>query len=548
MDAIPVLAGLSAHRDAAVRRMAIDILASIEHESSNRLFLRALNDPVADNRCMAANALRHFYDEEEAMVLSENLAIPSLIGLLDDPDAAVRLCAIQALGASEHFRAVLPLIDKLKSADRHEKQALVLALGSIRESSHPAAPLKAIFLNREEAPDVRASALLALKQLGYTDPGSLITELIDGSSKPATFGKDLSLFQALVSDRQHITTISPTLYIDRIVEKWNRLDESLRQSKDSSTAYLDLLLSTYPRKLQNEIDSLVRSPFPEIRLRVLTSRLAKVQGKDGHALLQAALRDPVPEIRLYAQLHVVSLAGTSDFSAIIAEAMENGSELPLFTYLYEKSEGGKALDSSRAVFDPSLPAELRAAIIRDLDPDFMTRHMPKVVKRFHSDETVVRLAWTELLSSWFSAGSTHKAPPSLLVYGLEDDAVQIKSAAVDILLTRSERWARDLQNRLLEDPDQPLEIRQKFLDAAIYFRRASSIKTIYNIAISEEDHLRDSALAVLVKQPEILYTLRIVQNDSIAGSERKRFVSAKLMLAQNALQDFAQTINKEPGK
>jgi HEAT repeat protein len=94
--------------------------------------------------------------------------MPSLIAMLDDPNAEVQARAATTLGSiGEPAKSAVPkLIPLLKHPDRATRLFAAYALGEMGKSAQSAIP-KLIPLLKDADPDVRSSATDALIELGY---------------------------------------------------------------------------------------------------------------------------------------------------------------------------------------------------------------------------------------------------------------------------------------------------------------------------------------------------------------------------------------------
>jgi HEAT repeat protein len=97
-------------------------------------------------------------------VMGFDVATPGLIGALDDDDGKVRLLAAESLGKIGDKRAVEPLLDKLPYEEDGVKRYILGALGKIGDA-RALEPL-VNSLEREDVPEVRASAAYGLGELG----------------------------------------------------------------------------------------------------------------------------------------------------------------------------------------------------------------------------------------------------------------------------------------------------------------------------------------------------------------------------------------------
>lgn len=158
---------------------AIGWLRRHESETAMEWLLALLDNPETevDTACAVTETLRHFFQEEEAVIYRKYRAVPYLVRLLESADPPVQRCALRALAEAERYRgvhAILALLDSPSAAVRAEAAR---TLGRIRERKALAA-LRDIIAGEDESPAVQAQALIALKRLNDPDTERYLQSLL----------------------------------------------------------------------------------------------------------------------------------------------------------------------------------------------------------------------------------------------------------------------------------------------------------------------------------------------------------------------------------
>ena len=162
---------------------AIEGLCWHENEILSRWLLDYLRHPMARVRQVTAQCYAALFHEEEAMVHRKYLAVPALIRLLDDSEPEVRIAAIRALGESERYRALEPLVDVLLAgpAGHAEAGAAALALGELREGEAMSALQKALFRSDASA-EYYSRVLRAIRRIDRAAGDQALTSFVSSES------------------------------------------------------------------------------------------------------------------------------------------------------------------------------------------------------------------------------------------------------------------------------------------------------------------------------------------------------------------------------
>jgi HEAT repeat protein len=147
--------------DVRLRRQACEVARALPSEHALAPLARSLGDPDAEVRAAAAEALGNALGNQGAP-----LAVPPLLGRLDDSTPAVRIAIVNALGRLGDSRAVVPLIGKIEDSAADVRQAVARTLGDLDD---PRAWTALVLALRDQSTDVRREALAALGRLRAVD-------------------------------------------------------------------------------------------------------------------------------------------------------------------------------------------------------------------------------------------------------------------------------------------------------------------------------------------------------------------------------------------
>ena len=204
-------------QSSSMRIAAIQIVKDSEDELFSRWLLKQLEHDDADVACVAAESFAHFFDEEEAMLLTKYTALNSLIRLVQQPDTKKQLCAVKALGRSEKYRALQPLITLLDSTENEIRLASIKALGLLKDKA-AIRHLESVFLSTGELLENRTQALIAIKQISSEfDIPSLLVKGLESQQKVGDENSYSSVIRYAFNEAENSFLIRKDIliYIDR---------------------------------------------------------------------------------------------------------------------------------------------------------------------------------------------------------------------------------------------------------------------------------------------------------------------------------------------
>lgn len=453
----------------AVRIAAIEALGRFEADAAVRWLIRATHDSVPQVRCAAMALFEHYFREEEAVVVQKHLAVSHLISALTDDNPIVRKCTAQALGESDSYRAIQPLIAMLRDNDMQTRAEAARSLGLLRHRmAIPSLHKRAI--DHDEYPGVRTSALIALHRLSTQAFEAAFQALMAGLDllEPSqSIGRDLDMIHQLLADPEGELLASKYPIRQNIAVWYKRHAQAIDQMPiQASTALaqhtLDIL-RTGPSILVTPIlQELGRHKDSRIRGQAIATLIGLLPGKASE-LAAKALDDSDIDVGK----HVLQSLLTTDIKVpiklLFEELHTDELQLDIVKVLsrYPSKEAQKALVGF--IVDERVALETRIAAL-----DSLMAHgvrSPSIPRGIFSDENEsIRALALQIWIARQGSGRITEVPPDFLINGLRDDSKIVRTAAVDVLLARTEAWAIDLAVPILLNPQETISIRKAVLE------------------------------------------------------------------------------------
>jgi len=189
---IPLIQIAATDLDPDVEKASIRLIKINEDERLTRWLLKKLFSENHLIACEAAKTLGYFFDEEEALIIGKRSSISPLIRLATTENtktdnSKARQCAIEALGKSENYRALKPLIALTQTNNNRIRYSSINALGLLKEKE-ALTILKGISMSAENSVKNRSAAIFSIKKIS---PQFRIEELAkkitkDDSGWPST--------------------------------------------------------------------------------------------------------------------------------------------------------------------------------------------------------------------------------------------------------------------------------------------------------------------------------------------------------------------------
>ncbi len=537
-DGLRLLLQSLSDKNAAIRRASVSAIRDYEQEESIRWLLRMFSDINSDVRIETAESFAFFFREEEAVIYRKYLAIPYLIRLLDDQEPLVRIAAIRALGDAEQFRAVAPLITRLKDPDIHVRTEAARALGLIREQ-RAIKPLLALLKNPHEPPPVKAHSLIALKRLAYAGIPSIFKQLLD-IKKPSEISLGLDTIIAILSNRNDGPVYSRQKLVT-LVDKWySHADTQFFLSKTTLNEQIVEKIITILRHsgitpskgLSNNI---IQIKNPEIRAKAYTA-LLKNSSPENVMLAIQGLSDPAESVRSA----IFNAAEKINFippQKILVESLDNEK-----TALAAIKAAGKDLNSEMVnrlidiAYDEEMSTPLRIEALTAASR-FNGPAMPVNKTLLEHENGLLKIAALRYWNNSYKSHTQQKLPPPELSNALKNPDIDIKKAAIDILLLRKEPWARRTLVALLSDPALDISVRTYLIQTLSQSDLTYTPAILLKIAQNPLDPLNKLAIEQLVpiqtsliekfmwkqlNNPNIKAEIRILAAESLISKHGKQ--------------------------
>lgn len=185
-----LLSNYSTHKDWYLRWLVTEALGALEAEEGIAILTKALDDPSAQVRVSAIQALSEIGDES---------VVQSLIRCLDDTNALVAQSAAEVLGQLNDERAIEPLVDCLDHGNIFVRQAAAESLGKI---GNPKAVVGLKSVLDDEEPVVRAAGVIALSQIPTIESVIGLKDCVSDTTRPG--GEDRSIGQLAWFGLEHM--------------------------------------------------------------------------------------------------------------------------------------------------------------------------------------------------------------------------------------------------------------------------------------------------------------------------------------------------------
>jgi HEAT repeat protein len=492
----------------SVAALAVTGVCDFQEEDTTRFLLRAFAHPAAIVRRNAADCFTEYnrdFQDQQAVIERKKLATPYLAGLLSDPDTTVRIAAARALGASEEFRGVPPLMELLASDDPALRSESVRAIGLIRDRYALPALLK-LAASPDVDPSTYAQLFIALKRLNYSD--------LDRMMQDFAAGRDT--FSTLPSARRLESFLAVLESPEGVVLPRDRIQALSRSALPSGSAADAVLYANIARKsgvaaAAASLRPLLDHGSPEVRSASYLALFA-LDPPGREALVTRALRDRDASVRN----GVLTQIGADEVvlpDALFVAALEDDQTRLAATNALRRVKSDAVTQVLLGwIRDPSAPVELRSAAFAALSrasyslalTDSMVRGAPEAV----------RIAMLECEAKRLPAIYVSRTPPPFLARYLQKPTPALRQAVFDFLLTREELWAKQEVVALLHGTDAP-ELRRHVLQAlpASYFRDGGVLMAI---AGNSSDPLRLEALRHLrgTEDPSTIQALEALARDA----------------------------------
>jgi HEAT repeat protein len=495
---------LSHDRDANVRREAVRTVSVFENEHAVRWLLLRFGDEDAGVRAAVARVFEYYYREEEAVVYRKFLALPYLIGLLQDKDTAVRIAAADALGEAERYRAVKPLVNLLDDKTIKVRVAAVRALGKIRERE-AIKSIVAQYRRRGESPLVRAQCLIALKRLNAHEY-DLLWQRLGSARNTASQQTDWQTLDAILADHENGIVI-PRHSIESLILRRLRalVPESLnKEFADTVVSVLEHGTGTRGRLFLRKFTA---RGEPGTRARAWSALLRTApEGRSNDAL--AALNDANADVRM----------------AAMSEIVKRHVRLPRSTI--------KQLLAHRAT-------RAAAASLIAVQPKAVDLRLLEKLAWEPKEKHEVRATALDGLAGRPGTGVKRNVAPELYRLLSSKDA-KLRHAALNYILHSPRPDERQAFHQWLGDTKVMPALRREGLLGLVRTKRPGSTTVIWKLARLRHDPLSLDALAALGDLPDGRqdnYLWTVLRNTG--EPEKVRFAAARGLVTRHTAEVVA---------
>ena len=447
--------------DPGIRAAATTGLIAYESELTVRWLLAMLDDPDPTVRCTAADGVGRWFDEEEAVVVQKYLAVPALIRFLDARNPRVRRCGARALGHSERYRAIAPLLDRLDDPDNGVRTAAIRALGLIRDRSAIDA-LTTVVRDQHQSLEVRAAGLVALRRLSYSDLDGLIQNMLADASlsrEADSMGQALTLLQRVSRVGDDAIVISAREVQRAVITYFTAPDTSLPAGPGPLLSILESSPLTGSNGLLVSLTTDAQYPA-EVRGRALAVVLRFTRGSDHAQALRAFDEAPSAE----QNVTLASLVGhqTTLPTTHLLPLLDNPETFAAAAALVTRDSGKEVADA------------LRSALKTDAASRTNTQAAVDALARIGRDAADLPIDIRDdpyYLPATLTIWAEHNDPrrfvavmPAEIRLASVDFRQPVLMQLVQVLLSRSEPWALRTLAALLQNPKVPHAVRVMVLN------------------------------------------------------------------------------------
>lgn len=442
-----------------IRLTAIQNIKESEDEALIRWLLQALLDDDPRVACEAASAFEHFFREEEAMTVRKYLSLDPLIQVAASNNPKIQRCAIKALGESEHYRALDILITRLKNGSETTRIEAARALGLVKEKSSLAA-LIGLLKSFTAAPAIRAAAFNSLVQIDKQfDVRSFIAQTLDSADTQQKMNNSLQMLSLLAFAKGSSIATLEAQHIPIIV-RWYTTHRTLFSDEDS-LIYFNIL-SRYPGKLSKrdiaQITILSQSKNPQTRFSAYQLLLALESESTKTKLLIAALGDQKISEKIILELEnlridkrgVDKLGVDKKAFYSLSHVLNEPIRLSSLWRLNAQNESNNPLALAiTTLTHEKVDVELQRHVIRQM------KNRPELFAELCNHPALLNAKLIKGIlkdpTGCLAGNQLNKSIPKPLQFALRQPDSETRMAAIKLLTSRKENWARKIIRDILSD-------------------------------------------------------------------------------------------------
>ncbi len=533
-------------KNATIRHASVSAIRDYESEESIRWLLRMFSDSSPDVRIDTAESFAFFFREEEAVIYRKYLAIPYLVRLLDDEEPLVRIAAIRALGDAEKFRAVAPLIGRLKDLDTDVRTEAARALGLIREQ-RAIKPLLALLKSPHEPPSVKAQSLIALKRLAHDGIPALFKQLLN-IKNPAEIKLGLDIIIAILLNQDDGSVYNRQKLVT-LVDKWySHADTQIFLSKTTlnepiAQKIITILEHSGVSPSESLIDKLILAKNPEIRAKAYTA-LLKNGSTEHTALAVQGLADPDESVR-NAILYATEKMDFMVPQKILMDSLRNEKTALAAIRALRKNLDLKTVHKLIDIANnEEMNRTLRIAALASAS-HYSGQFVPLTETLLKHKDSLLKIAALQYWINGYKQPTQQNFLPSELSNALENPNIDVKKAAIDILLLRKEPWARRTLIDLLSNIETDKAVRTYLIKALSQSDMTYSSAMLLKIAQNPLDPIHKLAIEQLVPiQTSLIEKFMWQQLNDPNTEEEIRFLAAESLISKHGKQVLKILQNK----
>ncbi len=429
-----------------IRLAAVNAIKENENELLFRWLAKRLDDQDSSITCAAANNFAHVFDEEEAMVVRKYSILPQLTKGVIESTGEKQRCMIHALGKSEQYRALDPLIALINNTDIQTNLAAIQGLGLLREKK--AIPfLETLVLSSHASAESMAAALSSIQQI---DRRYDIVELINRSLQSNNSGKPIAAIFSLLNDENFRIQVNQTTQqkLQSLTHKW--WQQYPNKDSDTETFYyvfniLDQHDDAQVQRALVNLSTLKNTPLKHQSYQKLLN--ASSEPNTSSILVQGLLNNSIttPITQTLINNHI-------DINKF--EQAANSANLDKKTTLQVKLQLSHQLTNKQQLL------LLKDAVsITQANPDFLNQVATQLIplsEKFHrqcmeiyNHNNASKTFALMHLNACMKKDTFYQTIPSILEWGLKQTSGSTFQKAIEILIEQKGKWARDYIASLL---------------------------------------------------------------------------------------------------
>ncbi len=422
-----------------IRLAAVNAIKQNENELLFRWLAKRLDDQDSSIACAAANSFAHFFDEEEAMVVRKYSVLPQLTRGVVESTGEKQRCMIHALGKSEQYRALEPLIALINSIDPQTSLASIQGLGLLREKK--AIPfLETLVLYSHASAESMAAALSSIQQI---DRRYDIVELINRSLQSNNSGKPIAAIFSLLNDENFRLQVNQSTQqkLQSLTQKW--WQHYPKKDSDTETFYyvFNIMDQHDDAQIQRALTDLTTLKNESLKRQSYRKLLkASSEPDTSKILLQGLLNNSIttPIEQTLINDHI-------DINKF--EQAANSANLEAKTTLQVKLQLSHQLTNKQQLLllkDAVSLTQVDLDLLHNVAPQLIPlseKFHQKCVEIYNHNNASKTFALMHL-NACMEKDTFYQTIPSILEWGLKQTDDSTFRTAIDILMKQKGKWAR----------------------------------------------------------------------------------------------------------